>query len=156
MGTTSWRSTRTGSVERFELAWCGAGLPALDGSPEVALDELETGLGRDVAAQGEHGVVRPVVATEERVHVRQARGVEVLHRADRRVVVGVALREDRGVDVDEGVAVGLVVVALALLLLDDVALVVEVLLRHGVEEVTVPVGLEPERELDRARGHVSK
>ena len=98
-------------------------------------------------------VVGPVVAAEERVDVLEARGVEVLHRPDRRVVVGVALGEDRGVDVDEGVAVGLVVVALALLLLDDVALVVEVLLRHRVEEVPVPVGLEPEGELDRAGGH---
>ena len=84
--------------------------------------------------------------------VLEARGVEVLHRADRRVVVGVALGEERGVDVDERVAVGLVVVPLALLLLDDVALVVEVLLRHGVEEVAVPVGLEPEGELDGPGG----
>ena len=124
---------------------------------EVALDEGEPVVGGDVAAQGEHRVVGAVVGAEELVHVVQARGVEVLHRADRRVVVGVALREHRGVDVDEGVAVGLVVVALALLLLDDVALVVEVLLGDGVEQVPVPVGLEPQGELDGARsGTVSK
>ena len=64
---------------------------------EVALDEGEPLLGGEVTAQGEHGVVRGVVRPEERVDVVEARGVEVLHRADRRVVVGVALREHRGV-----------------------------------------------------------
>ena len=85
--------------------------------------------------------------------VVEAGGVEVLHGADRRVVVGVPLGEDGGVDVDERVAVGLVVVALALLLLHHVALVVEVLLRHGVEQATVPVGLEPQGQLDGTGGH---
>jgi len=93
------------------------------------------------------------VGAEERVHVGQARGVEVLHRPDGRVVVGVPLREGRGVEVDQGVAVGLVVIALALLLLDHVALVVQVLLGHGVEEVPVPVGLEPQRQLDGPLRH---
>ena len=120
--------------------------------PEVRLHLGERVLRLDVADDGQHRVVRAVVVAEEGVDVLEARGVEVLHRPDRRVVVGVAVGEDRGVDVGEGVAVGHVVVALPLLLLDDVALVVEVLLGDRVEQVPVPVGLQPERELQGALG----
>ena len=114
---------------------------------EVALRRGEPLLRRDVADQGEHAVVGAVVATEEVVHVLEAGRVEVLHRPDRRVVVGVPGGEHRGVHLDEGRAVGHVVVALALLLLDHVPLVVEVLLRDRVEQVPVPVGLHPEGQL---------
>ncbi len=145
-----------GGRQRLELGQRRPGRlgPGLDAT-EVPLHEGEPLLRLDVAAQREDGVVRGVVATEEGVHVLEPRA-EVLHRPDRRVVVRVPLGEDGGVDVDERGAVRLVVVPLALLLLDDVALVVEVLLGQRVEEVGVPVGLEPERELEGALGHVSK
>ena len=120
---------------------------------EVALRRGEALVGRDVADQREHAVVGAVVAAEEVVHVHEAGGVEVLHRPDRGVVVGVPGGEHRGIHLDQGRAVGHVVVALALLFLDHVALVVEVLLRHGVEQVAVPVGLHPEGELVGALGH---
>ena len=120
--------------------------------PEVGLHLGERVLRVDVADDGQDRVVGAVVVAEEGVDVLEARGVEVLHRPDRRVVVGVAVGEDRGVDVGEGVAVGHVVVALPLLLLDDVALVVEVLLGQRVEQVPVPVGLQPEREVQGALG----
>ena len=49
-------------------------------------------------------------------------------------------------------AVGTVVVGLALLVLDHVTLVVEVLLAHGVEEGGHPVRLQPEAQLELVGG----
>lgn len=69
--------------------------------------------------------------------------------------LGAQLAEQSGAEVDraERVPVGDVVVALPLLLLHHVALVVEVLLVDRVEQVPVPVGLHPQRELVGALGH---
>src|SRR5664280_149928 len=88
---------------------------------EIPLRRTEPLLGGEVTHQGEHGVVGAVVGAEELVHVLHAGSVKVGHRPDRRVVVRVALGEDRRVDVDQGVAVGQVVVTLPLLLLDPVS-----------------------------------
>ena len=52
-------------------------------------------------------------------------------------------------------AVGLVL-ALALLVLHHAALLVELGLGEGAEEVAHPVGLEPEREVERGGGHVGE
>src|SRR5690606_33931786 len=43
----------------------------------------------DVAGQNEHGVRRPVVASEPRMDVVQARSIEVFHRTDGAVRIGV-------------------------------------------------------------------
>ena len=123
---------------------------------EVTKRPLDRGipiLEGDVTAEGEHRVVRPVPAPEEGVDVVEARRVEVGHRADRRVVVGVAGRKEDGVHVGEDLTVGRVVVTLPLLLLDDVALVVEIRLGDGIEKVAVTVGFEPQGQVERARGH---
>ena len=55
---------------------------------------------------------------------------------------------DRGHQLLVERAVGPVVVRLALLVLDDVPLVVEVLLRERIEQRAHPIGLEPQAELD--------
>ena len=80
-------------------------------------------------------------------------GVEVLHRADRRVVVRVLGREQVRLELLVPRAVGPVVVAPALLVLHDLALVVEVLLAERLEERAHPVRLEPERELHLVARH---
>jgi hypothetical protein len=69
-------------------------------------------------------------------------GVEVRHRADRRVVVRVALGNRWPEELLVPRPVGPVVVAPALLVLDDLALVVEVLLAERVEQRPHPVRLE--------------
>src|SRR6185312_13146861 len=79
-------------LQRTEVAFCGS----------------EACLRGDVTGEGQHRVVRRVVGAKEGVHVLEGRRVQVLHRADRRMVVRVVLREHRRVEVDEGGAIGLV------------------------------------------------
>ena len=64
------------------------------------------------------------------------------------MVVGVFLREPVLVEQLEPRAVGLVVAGLPLLVLHDLALVVEVVLVERVEQAAHPVGLEPQRGLE--------
>ena len=105
-----------------------------------------------VARDAQHRVVGRVVGAEERLDVVERGGVEVLHRADRRVVVRVLLGEQVAEDLLVPRPVRPVVVAPALLVLHDLALVVEVLLAQRVEQRPHPVRLEPERELQLVRG----
>ncbi|OLT17281.1 hypothetical protein BJF80_03770 [Serinicoccus sp. CUA-874] len=114
---------------------------------EVALDELEALLRPDIADQGEDAGPRPVVRAVEVVGVLQGRGGEVVHRPDRGMGVGVVRREQHVAQGGQGGAVGHGVIALTLLLHDHVPLVVEVLLGQRRQEVTVPVRLEPEGQL---------
>src|SRR5690606_34454311 len=79
--------------------------------------------------------------------------VEVVHRADRAVVVRVVLGVQRAVDQVVGLAVGLVL-ALALLVLDHAALLVQHLLVDRAEQVAHAVGLHPQRQVQRGGGHV--
>ena len=116
--------------------------------PEVRLDPCPNLIRLDVADDGEHGVVRCVVQPEERRDVLHGGRVEILHRSDRGVVIGMAVGEDRAEKLLDPRAVRPVVVRPALLVLHDLALVVEVLLRERVEERAHAIGLEPERELE--------
>ncbi len=62
-------------------------------------------------------------------------------------------RKELFLELVEPLAVGSVVVARALLVLDDVALIVEVLLVEGVQKRRHPVGLEPQRQLQLVARH---
>ena len=64
------------------------------------------------------------------------------------------LRVEHLRDLDRGHPVGGVLVALAALVLDHVALGVDGLGRHRVEQIRHPVGLEEERQVQRVRRHV--
>ena len=130
----------------------GHGRAGLDVA-EVALDLLQRDLWRDVARDDEDGVVGAVVAAEPVLHVLQRGRVEVVHRADDGVVVGVALRVRRVVDELAGGAVG-GVLALPLLVLHDPALLVQLALVDGAEEVAHPVALHEEGGVERAHGDV--
>ena len=115
---------------------------------EVTLDPFAGDVGLEVAHDRQHCVVRSVIGAEEGLDILQRGGVQILHRADRRMVVRVALREHRRLEPLRGAPVGPVVVALALLVLDDLALVVEGLLAEGVEQAPHAVGLQPEGQLE--------
>ena len=104
-----------------------------------------------VAHDREHRVVGRVVGREERADVLERGRVEVGHRADRRVVVRMGLREQVGEELLVPRPVRPVVVAPALLVLDDLALVVEVVLAERVEEAAEAVRLEPDRQLQLVR-----
>ena len=63
--------------------------------------------------------------------------------ADDVVGVGVSLRKDVLLNEHEGAAVGLVLETLAALILDDLALVVELHFGEHISEGRDPVGLDP-------------
>jgi len=114
---------------------------------------LVEGLARfHVPDERQDGVVGGVPRPEERVRVLQGRRIEVGHRPDDGVPVRVLGWEPEPHEVVDGVAVGRVVVALPLLLLDDLALGVEVLLGEGREQVPHPVRLEPQGQVEHAGG----
>ena len=56
----------------------------------VTQDKLDKQRGVDVARKGEDDIVRGVVVGEPLAHVGQAGGLEIGHRADRRMAVGVS------------------------------------------------------------------
>ena len=62
-------------------------------SPKYFSTSGRASRGGDVAGDHQHRIVRAVFVAEPLLDVGQARGVEVLHRADRGVMVGVARRE---------------------------------------------------------------
>ena len=119
---------------------------------EVLLDPRLHVLGLDVAGDHQDGVRRAVPGVEPLVHVGERGGVQVFHRSDRRVVVGVAVGIGVLEDREEDLAVGLVL-ALSLLVLDDAALFVEPGLVDGRPHVPHPVGLHPQRHVERRRRH---
>ena len=122
-----------------------------DGS-EVTVDHREGRIGLEVPGDRQHRVVRRVPGREEVSNVVERGGGEVLHRADRRVVVGVPLRIDEGLDALVPVPVRLVVDAPAALVLHDVALVVELLQGHRRQQARHAIGLEPQRHLELVAG----
>ena len=106
----------------------------------------------DVAGQRDHRVVRAIFVEEPLLDVGQARRIQVGHRADGAVMVGMAFRE-QGLELlifDEAARL---VVALPLLVLDDAALQVEPFLGHRRQQITHPVGLHEQRLLERALGN---
>ena len=102
----------------------------------------------DRPGQDQDRVGRRVVPVVEGLHVLEGGGVQVGHRTDRGMAVGVLGGVGEVEQRFEGLAVGHVVVALALLLLDDVALVVQV----GLVDLEVlhALGLEPQRQFQGA------
>ena len=106
----------------------------------------------DIADDRQHGVVRGVVGPEERADVLERGGIEVGHRADRRVMVRMVLGEEVGLQLLLQRAVRPVVVRPALLVLDHLALVVQVLLGERVEQGRHPVRLEPQAQLQLVGG----
>jgi hypothetical protein len=120
---------------------------------EVFLDEA-LGLGRvEVAGDDEREVVRRVVGAEELAHVVERGGREVFVEADDVGLVGVARRVEVLHEELEPAAVGLIFEPLPALVLDHVALVVELLFGQRVGERGEAVGLDPEEVFEVARGH---
>ena len=109
-------------------------------------------VGRDVAGQHQRCVGRAVVGAEPLLDVVERGGVEIGHRADRVVVIRMVGREDVDQDVFVDAAVR-PVLALALLVLDDAALVVELVLADRAEQVAHAIRLHPQRHVQRGGGH---
>ena len=114
---------------------------ALGDVAEIFLDQ-RLGLGDiDVARQHENGVVRAVMVGEPLLHVIERGGLQVLHRSDRRMAIGM-LRGSEHLDLlvlDQ--TIGLVV-ALALLVLHHADLVGQLLLGNAVEQMSHAVAFQ--------------
>ena len=103
-----------------------------------------------VAGDGQDRVVRRVVGLEERGHVLRRGRVQILHRADHRMLVG-RIVERELVHRIVGSAVGLIVASLPPFFLHRLALVVEILLHD--RERSHAVGLEKEPRLELVGRH---
>ena len=120
---------------------------------KVLRDELARPLGRDVAGQRQHAVVRAVVGAIPLLDVVERRGIEIGHAADGRPAVGVRGGIERLAHPRERLRVRLVL-ALALLVLDHPAFALEALLGDPGGEEPHPIGLEEERPFERRHRHV--
>ena len=107
-----------------------------------------------IARDDEARVRRRVVLLEERHDVVVAGGGEVRHVADDRPVIRMSFGEQHLGQRDLGHAVRPILVALSPLVLDDVALRVDGLRRHRLEQVAHAIRFEEQRELERVRRHV--
>ena len=113
---------------------------------EVMLDFRLGGFDVDVTGQNERRVVWPVVRLKPLAYVFQGRRVQIVHRADDVPRVRVPGREEIRDDLLEYFPVRLVV-ALALLVLHDAPLLVELLLVDRGEQMAHAVGFHPQSEV---------
>ena len=121
---------------------------------EPLLDQLAGAGDVDVAGDHEARVAGHVVGAEEPRDVLEARRGEIFHRSDRRPAIRMSGRIEHRRQLDERLAVRLVVDALTLLVLDNIALAVDLVGRLVVEEEAHAIGLEEQRQLERVRGDV--
>jgi hypothetical protein len=120
---------------------------------EVAVDERQRRVGIDVAGQRDRGVRRMVIAAEERLHFLEPCGLEVGHFADRRPVIRMVRWKQRREHRHRRQAVWTVLVVLAALVQDDVALVAEFRVGQRGKQVSHAIRLHPERELQCVGRH---
>ncbi len=119
--------------------------------PKVLLDELPGPVGLEIADDRQARVTGRVICAEERRDIVAAGGRQIGHRADHAVVVGMVGRIHRGEHLFHRLPVRHIVNALPALVLDHVALIVELLLGQGGEEEAHPVRLEPQSQLQSVR-----
>ena len=116
------------------------------------LRDIRLGLRRlKVADDRDRRVRRRVILAEEVLHVIDRRLLELGQIADHRPGIGIRLRIHRRRGDLEGAAVGLIVRALAALVLDDVALRRELRRVELVEQEAHAIGLDPEHALEIVR-----
>ena len=120
---------------------------------EVGLDQHSRGSRLEVTGDDERGVLRAVEPIVEAADVRQRGRLQVVERSDDLPAVGMIRGIEVGVDHGGRVAVGPVVVALALLVLDDLFLVLEARLVHRVDEEAEPIRLHPEHAFECVLRH---
>ena len=107
----------------------------------------------EVAGDRQHGVVRGVVRREKLRDVFEAGVGEILHRANERVMEGVVRRKRERRQPLPPRAIGLIVHAPAALVLHDIALRVQLLLRHRRKQLSHAIRFEPERGRQLVRWH---
>jgi hypothetical protein len=115
--------------------------------------DLRLGRGHvDIPGQHQHRVVRAIMGAEPALHILQAGGVQIRHRSDRGVAIGMTFGEQRGKLRIFDEAIG-IILAHALLVLDDAALRIELGLGDGAQQMAHAIGFEEERTIERAGRH---
>ena len=115
---------------------------------EVALDPGARIFGLDVAGQHQDGVRRSVVGAEPFANLIERGAVEIVHRADHAVTVGMLFRIGGANDQVLRDRVRLVL-ALPFFVLHDAALLVEARVGQRADEVAHAIGFEPEDRVER-------
>ena len=106
----------------------------------------------EIAGDHQRGIVGRVPAAVERLHIVERGRIEIGQRADHRPVVGMVLGIQRVEHHRIGVAIGAVVDALPLLVLDDLLFLLDHRIGHGIDEPAELVGLGPEHLFQRVVG----
>ena len=119
---------------------------------EVMLRQRKGARRLDGARDCQRGVARVIVRREKRLHLVQCRRSKVVGAANRQPVIRMVGRIERRQHRHRRAPVRAVLVVLASLVEDDVALVVEFRVGERRQEVAHAVGLEPEREFHRSGG----
>ncbi len=118
---------------------------------EVAVDEHECLLGIDVARERDRGIGRVIVPAKERADLVELGGLQIGDVPDRRPVIRMVWRKERRQERHRREAVRTILVVLPPLVEDDVALIRELGVGQGREQIAHAVRLHPERELERTR-----
>jgi hypothetical protein len=105
----------------------------------------------EVAGNRKHGIVGRVVGGEELRDVFQRCGGQIFHRPDQGMMKRMRGRKYQLLQLLQHRPVGLVVDRPTPFVFDDVALRVELLLRHRRQEVAHSIRLEPQRERELVR-----
>ncbi len=151
LGARRCRGSSAHDAGELGLRRGGRGEPPRGEAAEERHDRRARGLRIEITGDDEREVVGHVEAIEEGLHVGHARRLEVLVRADHRVVVRVALGPEQLGEAELDLAVRAVLAGLAALVAHHVALRLELVGVHLFAERGEPVGLEPEQERERAR-----
>ncbi len=101
-----------------------------------------------VASENQDGVVRPVMRLEPVLHIGKAGGIQVCHRTDGRMAIGMAFRQHGGKLRIFDQAIGLIFPH-ALFILNDAALRIELCLRHRAEQMTHAVSFKEQCPVKR-------
>ncbi len=150
------RSSRTRRVSPVSVAsgaWTGGGSGPASRSPKYLGRQRQRAIRVDVAGERQRRVARPVVGPKKRADIVQARGFQVLRGADRHPVVRVRGWIQGRHERHPCKPIRPVLIVLTPFVQDDIALVLELGIGQGRQEVAHAIGLHPQRDLQSVRRH---
>ena len=119
---------------------------------EIAFDQRPGVREVDIACQHQHGIVRAVMRAKPVAHRVEIGGVQIRHRSDGAVVIRMPVGKQR-IACDIGADPERLVVALALFVLDDAALGIELHLIDGTEQMPHTVAFEEQDTVECGGRH---
>src|SRR5689334_3130236 len=114
--------------------------------PEVLAYESARFHGLEVPGDREYGVVRCVVCREKLSYVIERSLGQIFHRPDKRMMKWMRYRKDELLQLLQHCSVRLIINRPAALVFNDVALSIQLLLRHCGQQITHSIRFQPERQ----------